>query len=285
MVSIFEIELDFAKNLVLEGGKKLKEHLNGSHEFKADDASHHSIHTEFDELVEELFREKIKANYPQDSILGEEKGFIQGKNNRTWVFDPLDSTVSYASNIPASYSVGIGLLIGGKQHIGAIYVPGTDELFFAEKNNGAHLTVNDKTFQIKVSQEKRIKKSMISFGIDMMHRGRYSETGVLSKLSEAARSMRMTTSGLLEMAYLAAGRTGAIYQHAQKPWDCLGHLLITEAGGKIVGFNDELPGLAEKPFETIPVGIEKSHRTSYLATANDELKIQLVNIISEYHKF
>ena len=97
-------------------------------------------------IIEEL--EKARPNY---SIISEENGIKKNKDqDNTWIIDPIDGTVNFLHGIP-HFAISIGLRSKNEIISGLIFDPIKDELFYAEKNNGAFFN----------NQRIRVSKKMI----------------------------------------------------------------------------------------------------------------------------
>ena len=97
-------------------------------------------------LIEEL--SKIKKNY---SFITEETGIIKNKDKENiWIIDPIDGTTNFLHGIP-HFAICIALQSKKEIVSGLIFDPIKDEMFFAEKNNGAFFN----NHRIRVS--KKIK--------------------------------------------------------------------------------------------------------------------------------
>ena len=96
--------------------------------------------TEMDGRAEELIRARILAARPDDAILGEEGGQVDGAADAParWVVDPLDGTVNYLYGLH-DWAVSIAAEVGGEIVVGAVYVPMRGELFTAVRGAGAWL--------------------------------------------------------------------------------------------------------------------------------------------------
>jgi myo-inositol-1(or 4)-monophosphatase len=96
--------------------------------------------TEMDGRAEELIRARILAARPNDAILGEEGGQVEGAANppARWVVDPLDGTVNYLYGLH-DWAVSIAAEVDGEIVAGAVYVPMRGELFTAVRGEGAWL--------------------------------------------------------------------------------------------------------------------------------------------------
>ena len=96
--------------------------------------------TEMDGRAEELIRARILAARPNDAILGEEGGQVEGAANppARWVVDPLDGTVNYLYGLH-DWAVSIAAEVDGEIVAGVVYVPIRGELFTAVRGQGAWL--------------------------------------------------------------------------------------------------------------------------------------------------
>ncbi len=237
-----------------------------------DGKGHHAIHTVEDETAEKFIRARLHEAFPLDTILGEENGLTQGTSEYTWVFDPIDGTSQYAAGLPADWCVAIGRWRRTVQDLAVVYVPGTKELFFGERGLGAWIDSGDgeekRRVDLRASSETSLSKVVGSFGVDMLHLDQYMDSGVLKRLSKTVRTMRVVRSGDHELSHLAAGRIGMLYNHAQKPWDCIPLLLVEEAGGCWTRYDEKHAGLVELPHRIRP---STDERVSYLACGNEEL--------------
>ncbi len=188
--------------------------------------------TEADLASEKLIIERIKSYYPKHSILAEESGdavLIDGENRWKWIIDPLDGTTNYAHGYPC-FCVTIALEHKDEIVIGVTFDPTRDELFSAEKRNGASL--NNKP--IKVSQTDNLSDSLIvtGFPYNFAEKANFAEnfTGMLLK----SRGVRRDGSAAIDMAYVACGRFDGFWEEGLNAWDvAAGVLLIEEAGGQV----------------------------------------------------
>ena len=160
---------------------------------------------------------KAKKNY---SILSEEDGSkINTDSQNVWIIDPIDGTTNFLHGVP-HFAISIALKSDNEIVSGVIYDPIKDEMFYAEKNNGAFF--NNK--RIKVSKKKNIQSCL--FG-----------TGGKEKI-ETDLITRKSGSAALDMAYVAAGRYDGYFQNNLNLWDiAAGIIIVKEAGGVINEIN------------------------------------------------
>jgi len=195
--------------------------------------------TEADLASEALIIERIKSCQPRHSILAEESGeavVIGGDSKWKWIIDPLDGTTNYAHGYPC-FCVTLALEHDGEIMIGVTYDPTRNELFAAEKGNGASL--NSKP--ISVSAETKLSESLIVTGFPYNFKSVPHFEHSLKEFLLRSRGVRRDGSAAIDMAYVACGRFDGFWEEGLNPWDvAAGKLLIEEAGG-VVTYYDGSP--------------------------------------------
>ena len=170
--------------------------------------------TNSDLKTEKIIIDELKRAKPSYSILSEEEGIINNKDkNNTWVIDPIDGTINYLHGVP-HFAISIALKSYDQIIAGLIYDPIKDEMFYAEKNNGAYLNNQ----RIKVSKRNNIEDCLFAAGSKVGN----NEEFLIRKSGCAA----------LDMAYVAAGRYDGYFQKNLNLWDiAAGIVIVEEAGG------------------------------------------------------
>ncbi len=176
--------------------------------------------TNADLKVEKILINELTKARPNYSFISEEKGILKNKDtNNTWIIDPIDGTVNFLHGIP-HFAISIALKTNNEIVSGLIYDPIKDELFFAEKDNGAFYN----NHRIKVSKKNEINDCLFAVG------------GKIKK--EPDFPNRKSGCAALDMAYVAAGRYDGYCQKDLNLWDiAAGIILIQEAGGVINGLD------------------------------------------------
>jgi myo-inositol-1(or 4)-monophosphatase len=151
-----------------------------------------------------------------------------------WIIDPLDGTVNFAHGFPM-FCVSIAFEAEGKLLYGVVYEPLRDELFEAQKGQGALLNGQP----ILVSRTDRLERALVATGFPYDIRERLPETTArLARVLGAVQGVRRAGSAALDMCYVACGRLDGFYEENLKPWDtAAGLVLITEAGGRLTTFD------------------------------------------------
>ena len=133
--------LNFAIQTARDAGRLLAERFG--HSLRISNKSEIDLVTESDLASERLIVDRIKTYYPRHAILAEESGASEPINPEKqrewrWIIDPLDGTTNYAHGYPC-FCISIGLEQNGTMEIGVVYDPLRDEVFTAERGQGAAL--------------------------------------------------------------------------------------------------------------------------------------------------
>src|SRR5215469_10940125 len=96
--------------------------------------------TEADRASEKLIVERLRARWPEHGIVAEEGTRSETGAEYRWYVDPLDGTTNFAHGYPV-FCVSIALVRekDGQLEVGVLYDPTRDELFAAERGQGATL--------------------------------------------------------------------------------------------------------------------------------------------------
>jgi myo-inositol-1(or 4)-monophosphatase len=200
--------------------------------------------TEVDGRAEEIIIGHIRRNFPDHNILAEEGGKRAGSADSpyTWIIDPLDGTANYAADLATS-CVSIGIAENEVPIIGVVYNPFRDELFVAERGQGA--TLNGQP--IHVASTETLDKALVCFDLG------YNEERAVQQLREATfmrprvRSMRILGSAVLALVYVAVGRFDLFYHQSLSPWDLAAGLVILQEAGAIATDQAGQPAHYSKP--------------------------------------
>ena len=170
--------------------------------------------TNSDLKAEKIILEELKKARPNYSIISEESGIENNKDrDNTWIIDPIDGTINFLHGIP-HFAISIALKSNEEIISGIIFDPIKDEMFFAEKDNGAFFN----NHRVRVSKKNDLNDCLFVTG------------GKLK--NELDFSYRKSGCAALDMAYVAAGRYDGYFQKNLNLWDiAAGIILVKEAGG------------------------------------------------------
>jgi myo-inositol-1(or 4)-monophosphatase len=126
--------------------------------------------------------------------------------------------------------VAIALARGEEVILGVIYDPMRDELFTAEKGEGACLNGSP----IRVSTKTSLSESLVGFDLGYDAEIGQRMLSMTNSLWPGVTSVRIMGSAALGLAYVACGRLDLYFHFFLYPWDlCAGVVLVEEAGGVI----------------------------------------------------
>jgi len=171
--------------------------------------------TNADIKAEKIIIEELKKARPNYSIISEENGIEKNKDkSNTWIIDPIDGTINFLHGIP-HFAISIALQFNNEIVSGLIFDPIKNELFYAEKNNGAFFNNQ----RIRVSKKNNINECLFAIG---------------KIKNEPDLIYRRSGCAALDMAYVASGRYDGYFQNNLNLWDiAAGIIIIKEAGGII----------------------------------------------------
>ncbi len=181
--------------------------------------------------AEEIIREELMGARPNYGWLGEEGGGEAGKDpTRRWIVDPLDGTTNFLHGLP-HWAVSIALEHKGEIIAGVVFDPAKDEMFMAEKGQGAKL--NDT--RLRVSGRSKLIESIFATGLPFGGRSDLPETlQDLARLLPAVAGVRRWGAAALDLAYVAAGRYDGFWERRLHPWDIAAGLIILRESGGLV---------------------------------------------------
>ena len=190
-----------------------------------------------DKKTEKILIDELRKAHPEYGIVTEESGIINKSNTKNrWIIDPIDGTLNFLNGIP-QFAISIGYEENYEIKCGIIFNPITNEMFFAEKGNGAFLNNS----RIRVSNKKRIEDALLVTG------GPKQSSKIKEKIfqeyvdiSKKVSNVRKFGSAALDMAYVASGRFDGFWQRELNYWDiAAGVIIIKEAGGFINFFEED----------------------------------------------
>ncbi len=182
-----------------------------------------------DMRAEKVIKAELKKARPDWGFLMEESGVDEGRDPRhRWIVDPLDGTTNFLHGIP-HFAISIALEKAGEIVAGVVMNPITDELYWAEKGQGAFM--NDR--RLRVSSRRAIEQSLFATGIPFRGRpGHQPFLRELSRVMAVSAGIRRMGVASLDLAFTAAGRFEGYWESGLHPWDVAGGvILVREAGG------------------------------------------------------
>ena len=186
--------------------------------------------TAADRRAEKTVFEELSKARPGYGFVMEETGEVEGPDKtHTWYVDPLDGTTNFLHGIPI-FGVSIALMREGQLIAGVVYNPAVDDMFVAERGQGAYL--NNR--RLRVAQRRALADCVVGCGVPHLGKRRDHPRflGEAQRVMEQASNLRRLGAAALDLCFVAAGRYDAYWERTLQSWDmAAGLVILREAGG------------------------------------------------------
>lgn len=258
--------LDVAVKAAKTAGSIHKKYFQGDYKLRSKKASFDLL-TTADTEAEEAVVSLIRKKFPGHNFLAEENKYPATDSKYTWVIDPLDGTNNFACGLPIFCS-SVAVVYNNITLAGAIYDVNRNELFYAQKGQGAFLNGRP----IRVNSVNSLNKALLITGF-YYSRGRdmVETLGAVKRfLREKVLGVRRLGAAALDLCYVACGRVSGYWEFKLSPWDfAAGKLIVEEAAGKVTGRKGE------------ELSFNNSH---FIAASNGRIHKKLLKIINAESK-
>lgn len=181
-----------------------------------------------DRQAERYIRLAIEAQYPGESILGEEEGGVNRAEQ--WVVDPIDGTKSFVCGVPL-YATLLSFEQDGRPSVGVAYFAALDLMISAERSRGA--TANGRPIHVSTTNDLARATFCCGGHKSMETHGRQEGFMDLARRAMATR----TWGDAYGHCLVAMGRVEAMIDPVLRPWDVSSiSLIVEEAGGTCTDF-------------------------------------------------
>ena len=193
-----------------------------------------SIVTEADIAMQRSVKAKLQQLDESILFLAEEmsaqeqRNILQSPAQATWILDPLDGTTNFSAGIPY-YAVSLALIEQGEIVLGIVFDPERNEIFYAEKGQGAKYLAADQLHNLSGNYNTSSLADAVAC-IDLKRLPVELATKIVTK--HPFRSQRSFGGVALDWCWLAAGRFDIYLHGKQNIWDyAAGYLIFNETGG------------------------------------------------------
>lgn len=196
-----------------------------------------------DRDTEKMMRELLQQHFPEDSILGEEFGSIEGTSGYRWIMDPIDGTKAFIGGVPL-YGTMLGLEWEGRCVAGAVVIPAINEGIYACEGQGCwHVSgaVDGKPNQPTRAQVSGVK-SLDAAILAAAEPRSFQTRGALDTLMEVDSRCYISRNWGDCYGYLlvATGRVEVMIDPIMSIWDAAAlQPILLEAGGTFTDWHGE----------------------------------------------
>ena len=186
--------------------------------------------------VYSLLNEIISKHFPFDSISSEEEIKLTGKNNFTWVLDPIDGSMNFLRRVPM-YSISIGIQHRDHNVAGIVICPDFHDTYTAILGQGAYKN----NVKISVSEITKIDRSLLISAFPSNRKIILTEIlADLSAFLTSGRSIRRTGSIVLDFCWIAEGRIDGLWEKSVGLFDLsAASVILKEAGATITDYKGD----------------------------------------------
>lgn len=226
-----EDKYQFAKEIVLEAGEFLRQHLHD--DLEIEEKGHFTdLVTQLDKAVQEHLTERILGRYWDDCILGEESpSHLPLGQGNVWIIDPIDGTTNFIVQ-QADFAVLLAYFENGIGKFGLIYDVMQQKLY----HGGGDFPVYENDSLLPPFQSKSLKEGLIG-----LNAGLYAQNyDGLAHFADQTLGTRSVGSAGISFAHVLTGRLLAQASYIY-PWDYaaasilgekLGYTLMTTKGDR-----------------------------------------------------
>jgi myo-inositol-1(or 4)-monophosphatase len=223
---------------VLEAGELARASLKRRYSAQMVLKAPRDYQTEIDVAVERIIVDRMKAAFPDYSVIGEEAvGNVEAGADAPRIYiDPIDGTTNYAWGLP-HFGIVISIVEHGEVVCGVVYDCMQNELFSAEKGKGAYLNGE----RLVLTPFADVQDALIGAGLPVPGQVKtISEDAyhaALRRLMANTAGVRRLGSSALSTAYVACGRLDGFFEDGLSMHDYgASMLMVREAGGLVTGF-------------------------------------------------
>lgn len=270
---MYDKELEIARQAVDKAGQYLREAYERFEEIPDAPAS---ISTEADRRSQEIILGHLSRHFPEDALCAEENTLALQKakkaGERIWIVDPIDGTRGFARK-NGEFSVMVGLVDRGQIALGIVHQPAVGRWTYATRGGGCWRRDGEGGAEAcRVTALQDPHQATLT-------QSRSRDPGKGSRWVEAIQPARVleSYSAGIKLALVARGEADLYLNtyEAFSDWDiCAGHILVTEAGGKVTGTGGQ----------TIVYGLAGASQKNGLLATNGRLHEAALRVIAAQNK-
>ncbi len=229
--------LDFARDAARAAGELTLAHFCSS-DLAVEQKQDMTPVTIADRGAEQLLRKRIREQFPDDGVLGEEFGETPGNSGFRWILDPIDGTKAFVCGVPL-YGTLIGLEHAGRSVMGIIHLPALDEMVWGSAGQGAWQQRGAaRPVAARVSTRTKLADAVFCTS-EVASFGQVGRQAAYEAMQKATRLSR-TWGDCFGYALVATGRADVMIDPIMSIWDAAAlQPILEEAGGTFTDWRGE----------------------------------------------
>lgn len=190
--------------------------------------------TRYDVMVQEYLFLRLQQLIPEATMIGEETAEERNAGDGyAFIVDPIDGTNNFIAGFHYS-CISVGLALDGKVIMGVVYNPFNQEMFWAERGQGAwkKAAYSDVVTRMQVI-DRSIRDGLVCVATAPYYPELTEKSLLLArKILEKGTDIRRLASAALELCHVADRRSVLFFELLLAPWDhAAAGLILEEAGG------------------------------------------------------
>lgn len=198
--------------------------------FEVEIKSDNSPVTLADKTADKILRTRLEENFPYAFLTEEEeddKSRLEA--DYVWIIDPLDGTKDFVDH-DDQFAINVALVYKHEPVLGLVFIPATDELYYAVKGEGAYYLKNRDDSPVKISvSKKRADLTLLS----SVYHSNTDEIALAEKYSSSI-AKTLHVGSAIKACLIARGEAEVSFRFNPntKEWDtCAPQIVVSEAGG------------------------------------------------------
>lgn len=195
--------------------------------------------TKADKESDAIIRGYLAKKFPTHAFLTEESADDKARLSvdDVWVIDPLDGTCNFVDHND-EFTINIALVHKHKVVVGVVFIPVTNEIFYATDHGGAFYSINGKVREIHVNFKKNDLKILLS----RLHHGK-AEEELIAKYGNRI-TKKEYKGAAIKACLIAKGEAELAFglNSETKEWDtAAAQIIVKEANGVYCSPKDKKP--------------------------------------------
>ncbi|MCA9362164.1 inositol monophosphatase family protein [Candidatus Kaiserbacteria bacterium] len=187
-----------------------------------------SVVTKIDTETEAALRAFIAAHFPHDTIVGEEGADVTGDSGYVWYIDPIDGTENFIRKIPLFSITATRLGPGPEGSCAVVHNPISRQTFASFMEAGVY---ENRTLATRAATAIGGRRAIHVLSSSYEPWVKPAKHRLVHELGARYGRSASFSAGLLELAYVAAGRLDGVIALHNNPWDTAAGLYLNKSAG------------------------------------------------------